>query len=348
MVFLTIGILKSCRLTNLSRFTGWIKPQELCIYVDRLIKLSLLREQRHQYVRTQTDNILERTVAIQSGRGEETFCLMMESDRTDVGFCWLETGISPLRGNHLNEVALDTLGALARLIALFRPRPGLPGMLINFRTTAEGVTDGGNACDPINALLPKHLHSWMDKGAPWLQVLLYDLTAQYESSLVNANSWVELSPDIMIRPSFLRSVDSDLRRITKRGCFPGTIFNFGHELNTKEHVDACYESVMRRVLDAFPHRLVLIKSVDTANGANISATCIRGFECSTGTVHMIEDNAANTLLLRNLRHVSDKKFAPTFVIYFKLTLLGDNSTIDDLLVVPDTVVMDQLQTPHWN
>ncbi|KAI0456901.1 hypothetical protein F5B21DRAFT_466090, partial [Xylaria acuta] len=336
-LFQIIGILKRCRLSLLSKTIDWLEPHELCIYVNWLINLSLLQDD--QSSSTRSLYTLERDLELRDHRAEETHRLMMEADRTDLGFCWLEAGIHPPTHDRVDRATIDATRALTRLIALLHPRLGKSGVLIDLETDREDMNDEGIICQRINAILPQHLYSWVDKGAPWMLALLYDIVMKDISCLTSDSAWFHVSPYISAQPDFLRSVFSDVNRIASRSCFWGPLFSLGNGLDTEQHVNTCYESVMRQILDAFSHRLVLIRSVTIVNSGNTEVTYTRGFEHSTGISHLIEGSLPNRLLLR--RHCKpDGTSDHFFGIYFELTLLGEDSMNDDILVVPDVVVTE--------
>ncbi|KAI1751664.1 hypothetical protein F4782DRAFT_531178 [Xylaria castorea] len=334
-VFQIIGILKRCRLSTLSKMIDWLEPHELCIYVNWLIDLSLLQDD--QPSGTRFIYTLERDLKLRDNRAEETYRLMMEADRTDLSFCWLEAGINPPAHDGVDKATMDATRALTRLIVLLRPRPEKFGILIDLETDGEDMDEETIIFQRINAILPQHLHSWVDKGAPWMLALLYDSVMKDMPFLTNDSTWIHVSPYISAKRGFLRSVFSDVMRIASQSCFWGPLFGLGNGLHTEQHVNACYESVTRHILDAFSHRLVLIRSVDIVNPDNIEVTYTRGFEYSTGIAHLIEGTLLNRVLLR--RHCKpDGTFNPMFAIYFKLSLVGENSIIDDVLIIPDNVV----------
>ncbi|KAI8948349.1 hypothetical protein F4801DRAFT_581555 [Xylaria longipes] len=273
-VFLIVGMLKGCRVRILSQLIKL--PHHVSIYVNKLIKLEFLQETRGSSASTEDIHTLDRVVTLRHDRAEETFYLMMKADRTDLGLCWIEAGISPPANDQISRVTIDATRALTLLIALLRHRRlGRAGITIDYTANTQGKDVPMIINERINSNLPLHLRNWAHMGLPWLLILLCDKVIRDKSFLSDTNPWVQVLPHITMDSAFLRSMSDDIDRIRCRSFYGGPIFAFGGDLNTSSHVTTCYELVMRQILDAFSYRLVSLNNLHLEP---------RAFEFFTGVI----------------------------------------------------------------
>ncbi|KAI0972207.1 hypothetical protein F4678DRAFT_460434 [Xylaria arbuscula] len=330
--FLMVGLLKTCDLDELEGHYDWLKPGELCYYVALLINMRLVDEQLGNDT-SQSPNSLKRTLKLRDNRAEKTFRLMMESDRANISFCWLEAIIGTLQqGLQIDdyEIMCDSTTALIRLIAMFRPRPAHPGIQFPF----EGCADPEEAISQLSTdNFPENLHSWTTKGRPWLAISLYDMFAKARPFPPDRDDMEVLEvPKIMqIYPNLLRLISDDIRKMESVARLSGELFKWEHPVN-ENHISVCYEMIMRQILTAFYHQLVLL----TRHGE-----IWYGFEVTTKLFQIVSNTPSNRLITSHIDDDPEHLSTGVWAIYFTKTLLEDKaSVITDLLIVPTHLVVE--------
>ncbi|KAJ8133188.1 hypothetical protein O1611_g446 [Lasiodiplodia mahajangana] len=331
-IFLITGITGLNKLGALSTAIESCLPINVERYVNHLIKRSFL-ETRAWASHTQLADSSEKYVVLHGPQAKETFHLMVTTGRTDLEFCWLEVGIRP--DKDLSRPTIDVACGFNRLVSLLRPHPGRPKISVLVPDVSDDIDINEIIAQRINVLLPTYLHSWMDKGAPWLSLLLSELMRRRclmppegDTSALAQHGWFELAPGIGAECDFIQSLVVDGLRLDNQSCLSGYLFQLTNGLDSEKHVNNCYEEIMRQLLDAFSDRLVLI----TYFNSNYL-----GFEYSSAMGHEISDDPLTILLLRRKPDIVDHGTA-IFGLYFNITVSDQSSTISDILIVPDKVV----------
>ncbi|KAI0879084.1 hypothetical protein GGS24DRAFT_515234 [Hypoxylon argillaceum] len=326
-LFLIIGILEKVPLPYLEHHLNWPTIERASVCLLRLVNLALLNE---------TPNPDRTTVyyTLRDRRVIKTFYLMVRNDRLDVGFCWLEAGLDyPPDGS---VATIDTTSALCRLMALLRPRPGGVGISIDLdpeENEEENESTDQIISKRINAAFQSHLHSWLDKGAPWLFMLIFDLIDKtYRHQDHYKKPWFSLTDHICATPAFAESILSDQKRMLQKCHVGGPPFIAKNMPDPEGHVNTCYEAIIHQLLDAFPEQLVVLQTMYSSYWA--IGTC-------SNHVYRLSPDLLNTLLLSRSMTSSEKGKAPlVFAIYFDMAIANGEAIVNNLLMVPTKVYIE--------
>lgn len=322
-LFLIIGILRRVPLPYLQHHLNWPTTKRASICLLRLVNLALLNETPDPDRTTVYYTLRDRRVL-------ETFYIMVQNDKLDVGFCWLEAGLDyPPDGS---VATIDTTSALCRLMASLRPRPGGVGILIDLDPEKKESTDQ-IISKRINALFPSHLHSWLDKGAPWLFMLIFDLIDKtYRHQDHYKKAWFNLTDHICATPAFAESILLDQKRMLQKCHVGGPPFIKKNMPDPEGHVNTCHEAIIHQLLDAFPEQLVVLRTIYGKYWA---------IETCSNHVYRLSPDLLGTLPLSRSTTISKEGKAPlVFAIYFGMAIANGEAIVNNLLMVPTKVYIE--------
>ncbi|KAI8955028.1 hypothetical protein F4801DRAFT_530878, partial [Xylaria longipes] len=189
--------------------------------------------------------------------------------------------------------------------------------------------------------LPEVLADWQERGSVWYTILLGGIVERQKICLDPNSSDFDPEPEISeglcVDAKRLTHVKLKAIAMQNEMHIRHSIFDDSIQSITREHLDATYNMFARRVVEAYPHNLVLLCS---AHPRRQYAQCAWDF--ASRVCHGVNYKSLNRVRLRRASDV----YEPVLAIYFTLRSVGTDpprTYVEDLLVIPEEIGRSFLQ-----
>ncbi|KAI0468543.1 hypothetical protein F4859DRAFT_517099 [Xylaria cf. heliscus] len=340
MLFLAIGFGVTSPLALDSMIVDRGNEEYVSAFLKRLLQMKAIREldEDSQPGTSSSGSRSNRKFELGTDHARAVFEHMAQKLKADFNYAWLTVTAAKLDYTR-NCTELDFSCAMARLTAVLSPaNENLPILSTNVGADIDKIMDAATGN------LAGELSDWQERGSLWYTIMVLDI-AQRQNIRLNPHKsdfqpTVEISEGLYLNAGLLSRIKLDAKKMEQRLRIRGPIFEESLYPLTRARIDITYTMLVRAVVEAYPHNLVLLLNSNDGDGYPKWA-----WDLASHRAHRINLQSFHRVRLPKVSGI----YIRVFAVY--LTLKGfptdlPNTYVEDILVVPDEII-DDLKKERW-
>ncbi|KAI0191023.1 hypothetical protein EV127DRAFT_407823 [Xylaria flabelliformis] len=340
LLFLAIGFGVVSPLASQSAIVDDCTKPTVLVFLRRLIDMHAiieLDEDCRPFPKSLSGSCQNRRFKLGMNPAPSVFEYMVREGEIDFNYAWLSVSVEQL-GHPSSCEDLDFSLAISRLTAAINPaRRFSPILFTNARVDIDTVIRA--AADD----LPKELSDWEEKGIIWYAILLIDHAErrgiQLNPDLPDFQPTPEVSKGLFVDAKRLGDMRLDAMTVERRLRIRGPLFDDAINRPSREYIETIYSRLVRAVVDAYPHNLIMLFSKDERDPDACFA-----LDLASHVTHRVNVRSLHGARLAKGRF----DYHPRMAVYLTLRSFNAeilNTVVEDLLILPSKIVQELENTP---